>query len=350
MEATIVIPAYEPGERFIQLIDDLTALTRRRIIVIDDGSGNAFQPIFSQVEAKGAIVIHQFKNKGKGIALKTAMRFQLNEFKEAKGMVTADCDGQHRPTDILKIAERLDQAADKLILGTRDFGKNTPFKSYYGNKITSMIFHFSTGLTAHDTQTGLRGLPQSSLEAMIKINGARFEYEMNVLMAANQLGLKIEEIPIETVYFGNNAHSHFRAFKDSILIYQSFLKFTFSSLICSMVDLLLFYFLYQFVFQSSADVLLMATVTARIFSGMLNFTLNRQLVFFSKGDHSIEAIKYIILFLIQLFLSWLLVWSLSSLTSLVILLKIMVDLTLFIASYYIQKRYIFKETRGVQFG
>jgi putative flippase GtrA len=89
---------------------------------------------------------------------------------------------------------------------------------------------------------------------------------------------------------------------------------------------------------------------ARIFSGILNFTLNRQFVFFSKGNHSIEATKYIILFLIQLFLSWLLVWSLSYLTSMVVMLKIIVDLTLFIASYYIQKRYIFKETRGVQFG
>lgn len=44
-----------------------------------------------------------------------------------------------------------------LILGTRDSnGKEVPFKSRYGNKLTGLVFHFLYGVRICDTQTGLR--------------------------------------------------------------------------------------------------------------------------------------------------------------------------------------------------
>ncbi|MBC6498548.1 GtrA family protein [Weissella confusa] len=67
-------------------------------------------------------------------------------------------------------------AVEDLILGVRNFEKGAvPPKSYWGNKLTSKMTQFATGLVIPDTQTGLRGLPRNTLSAMSEISGDRFE-------------------------------------------------------------------------------------------------------------------------------------------------------------------------------
>ena len=50
----------------------------------------------------------------------------------------ADCDGQHTPEDVMRIAEAVKEHPDDLILGVRDFsvaadGSKVPFRSRFGN-------------------------------------------------------------------------------------------------------------------------------------------------------------------------------------------------------------------------
>ena len=43
---------------------------------------------------------------------------------------------------------------------------------------------------------------------MLEVDGQRYEYEMNVLLAASK-SFPILEVPIETVYINDNEGSHF---------------------------------------------------------------------------------------------------------------------------------------------
>lgn len=43
-----VIPAYEPDEKMLAVIDDISSLTDFHIIVINDGSGKDKSPIFAE--------------------------------------------------------------------------------------------------------------------------------------------------------------------------------------------------------------------------------------------------------------------------------------------------------------
>ena len=110
------------------------------------------------------------------------------------------------------------------------------------------------------------------------MNGDRYEYETNMLLALNGYGIKYHEHRIETVYIEENQTSHFRPVRDSLRIYALILKFLLSSGAATIIDLLLFYLLSRFL-PSGKYVTLEATVMARIVSSLVNFSINRNVVF-----------------------------------------------------------------------
>ncbi|MBQ3074614.1 MAG: glycosyltransferase, partial [Clostridia bacterium] len=99
---TIIIPAYKPDEKLIALLHDLKKSTDARLLIINDGSGEAFEPIFDQVRSLGVTLLVHPQNKGKGAALKTAFQYLLDEGRTDEVICTADADGQHLPKDILR--------------------------------------------------------------------------------------------------------------------------------------------------------------------------------------------------------------------------------------------------------
>ena len=67
----ILIPAYEPDLRLVTLIRDLGHhLPDARVLVVDDGSGAAFDGVFEVSVDAGATVVRLPHNRGKGAALK----------------------------------------------------------------------------------------------------------------------------------------------------------------------------------------------------------------------------------------------------------------------------------------
>lgn len=63
MRTIVVIPSYEPEERLIKLTAQLVAKDLD-VIVVDDGSGEKYLPIFDQLA--GARVLRHAENQGKG--------------------------------------------------------------------------------------------------------------------------------------------------------------------------------------------------------------------------------------------------------------------------------------------
>lgn len=84
--------------------------------------------------------------------------------------MTADCDGQHTPADIMKVLDALREHPDDMIIGARKFTGKVPLRSMVGNKITRAVFWFATGIKVTDTQTGPARIPG-------KLHGARHEAE-----------------------------------------------------------------------------------------------------------------------------------------------------------------------------
>lgn len=333
----ILIPSYEPNETLLHVITELKEKTDYTVLVVDDGSGDNYACLFKKAEELGSTVLHHKENKGKGAALKTGFDYVLTHFSE-EGVVCADSDGQHKTEDIIRVAESIDGSKSEMILGVRQFEDNVPLKSRLGNSLTAFLFASLTKINLSDTQTGLRGYPSSMLTWLLAVEGTRFEYEFNLLLKAKDAGISVRQIPIRTIYENNNKGTHFHPIRDSVRVYVPLLKFSFSSLASAIID-----FILLFVFQAATGSLFFGVVLARVFSSVFNYTVNRLLVFkVSNVSHTQSAPKYFSLVLVMMFLNYCLLALLTKFLFVPsVLAKILTEMTLFLLSYSVQKKFVF---------
>lgn len=345
---SIVIPAYEPDEKLIGTMKELVESGFCDIIVVDDGSNEGCKNIFDIVEqTKECTLLRHPVNRGKGAALKTAIAYFLESRKDKRALVTVDADGQHLVKDIESVSRAVLESR-KVVLGVRNFSEsNVPMRSVLGNRITAAVFRLFFGMKIRDTQTGLRAFPKEYLPEMLEVEGERYEYETNVLLLMNRLRIPYEQVDISTVYIEENKSSHFRVVRDSLRIYALILKYLFSSLMASFIDVFVFYLLKRVPILVFIPIPLTysATICARIISSLVNYGINAKHVF--KADaNKMTFIKYYMLAVVQLIVSATLVFIVehvlcisSPLLSTVI--KAVVDTILFFFSFRIQHKWVF---------
>lgn len=346
----LLIPTYNPNHLLIDLLNQLENIWNGPVILVNDGSNtdNRIKDIFLQTEQMGCIVCNHDVNRGKGRALKTGFEEAIKRFPNLIGVVTADGDGQHTPGDIVRCAEALRQNQDSLILGCRDFNAdNVPGRSACGNKITKLFMRFLCGVNVSDTQTGLRGIPVSFMKQLRTVSGERYDFETNMLLETKRCDVPMKEIQIDTVYIDENQTSHFHAIRDSFRIYAILLKFCMSSLIGSGVDLIGFA-LFSIVAKwigAGAYSILIATVMARVLSAMVNYLINRKVVFHSEEKLSHSATRYMILCIGQMLASAGIVTFFDTILPVpTIIIKVVTDTILFFFSFQIQRIWVFVAT------
>ncbi len=354
---SVVLPSLDPDEKLHLVIEGLLEYGFTDIILVNDGSKAENLHYFEEEAAAHPNVIHLLHhevNKGKGAALKNAFRWFLANRPEGVGVVTVDGDNQHHPEDTRACAEHMMETGH-LTLGCRDFTlDHVPARSRFGNHTTSAIFKIFVGMTLSDTQTGLRAIPRDDLEILTQVHGDRFEYETNMLLSMKENGIPFDEVKIRTVYIEENKSSHFHPIRDSWRIYKlilrHFFKYTLSSLVSAVVDtgayalltVLLRSFLKDFALTSVAG------VGARVISSLLNFFMNKKLVFNSKVSTGKAIARYYALAVPQMAAQVLLtqgVYTLFSIpdtaTGLRTLLYALVMTALYILSFIIQQRWVF---------
>ncbi len=344
MKIIALIPAYEPEENMLDLLENIKKDTDMDIVVVNDGSSDACKDIFSKAKEFAKVLEHEV-NKGKGRALKTGLNYINDNYRGEYIVVTMDADGQHTIEDALKICDLVKKSPDILVLGKRFFGEDVPLRSRLGNAMTRLVYKIATGVKVYDTQTGLRAFSYKLLPLMLEIKGERYEYEINVLMECSKNNIEIKEIDIATIYINNNSGSHFNVFKDSYRIYKEIFKFCAASIICFLVDYALYCIGLVFTVSLGKGLsTVVSNVFARIVSSVLNFTLNKKVVFKRKGNTLKLAISYFMLALcilagntivLKMFVE---VFNIDTKIA-----KLITELIFFIISWFIQKFLIFKK-------
>lgn len=346
MEHTIVvIPSLEPDEKLLGLLASIREKEPDLpIVIVNDGSSLDYAEFFAAAEAEYSCYILQHKeNKGKGAALKTAFHYILKERPEIQYVATIDSDGQHSFADMANCVLAAQANPTAIVLGTRDFSQNIPLRSKLGNIMTRNLLKILTGLRIDDTQTGLRVLPVAYLPALLQLPGAGFEYETKMLMEAEKQKWSLFSQPISTTYIEGNASSHFRVVADSFAIYAIFLKYLLSSLASFAVDVGAYALFIHFLSRINLRSIMFASLLARLLSALFNYYVNRKLVFSQSSRNSF--LQYAGLVVVQILLSAFLVYAAHLLFHAgdTVLVKVLVDSLLFFLSYFVQKKYIFRE-------
>ncbi len=340
----VVIPAYKPSAGLIGLVRTLSETELPAIVIVDDGSGPEFREVFQQVSALPRVeVLRHAVNLGKGAALKTAFNHVLCAYPDLTGVVTADADGQHHPQDIRRVAEKLLERPDALVLGSRQFEGDVPFRSRIGNVATRGVMHALLGRKLTDTQTGLRGIPAELLPRLLKIESRGYEFELEMLIAAHHLEIPIVEEPIKTIYEAGNSSSHFNPIVDSMKIYFVLLRFGSVSMITAVLDNLIFYLAYR-----RTGHVLAAQILARVFAVSFNYSMVRRSVFYSRQRHYAVLPKYLGLVLASGTASYAGIrWLTASFAIGAVAAKLLVETLLFFLNFAVQRVFIFKPQENV---
>lgn len=353
MDVSIILPSLNPDEKLMCVVKGLVNKGFDDIILVNDGSDSEhISPFEEAASYPQCTVLTHDVNKGKGRALKTAFEYFLKNREGKLGVITVDGDNQHTPEDIYRCYEEMSKKPENIVLGVRDFSQSdVPKKSRYGNRITSFVFKVAVGIKISDTQTGLRAIPAKYLELMTGISGERFEYETNMLLAMKTELIPFSEVKIKTVYIEENKTSHFNPVKDSFRIYSLILKFLFSSLFSTLVDITLYTVFNAWLFASLPVQIgtALSVFIARAFSSVCNFGLNHAKVFKSKQSFKKTILKYYALCIPIMIASY------SILLGLKVLLKpnkffdtvlfAIVNTVLYFVSFKVQREWVFKNNQ-----
>lgn len=266
----VVIPTYDPNETIMEEFVKKLQKEFENIIIINDGCRIEYNKFFKKFEDKKITVLRNNVNLGKGMALKHAYNYILNEYPKCKGVVSADCDGQHTVEDVKKCAEYVLKNPDALILGVRDLNQEiVPKKSKFGNKLTKLVMEELLDVYISDTQTGLRGMSYELVKTFIRTTGERYEYETNEIIDCKEKNISIIEVPIETIYIDGNSESHFNMIGDSLKIYSLFTKYFTKIVLVTLLNLIIFNIILRFVTLPSTITITFAIIVANIICNRL---------------------------------------------------------------------------------
>lgn len=331
-----LIPSYQPTALSCELLEELRKADPEPIVVVDDGSGPTYRELFQRASrVPGTAVLTNAINLGKGAALKHGMNHILVNYPDCIGVVTADADGQHAVSDILKVANELRAHPTQAIFGSRNFKRNVPLRSKIGNTISRYVYRFLIGLNLSDTQTGLRGIPRRLAQLSLNIRANRYEFETEQLIVLNNERIPVREVPIQTIYIDNNRESHFRPLLDSLKIYFVLLRYALASAAAAAMDLATFW-----IVLGTTQQILLSNMSARLVSLWVQLSLLQGFVFRKKINLRI-FLEYIALVLVSGLVSSALQVEMLQFVPLPLATKIVADTLVFLFNFLFIRDFIF---------
>ena len=223
LKIAILIPAYNE-EKYIYDVIRNCFRYKIDIIVVNDGSTDNTEKVvgsISQPEDFKIILINHPQNRGKGESLKTGFNYIISN--NYKGVITIDGDGQHNTDEIADFIDTVKSDNPDIIVGSRlQNTKGMPFIRLATNFFTSWIISLIAGRKIYDVQSGFRYISLKTLKN-VSLETKNFDTEPEILLKASWLKLKIENIPISTIYHKEFV-SHVNPVKDTIKFFRLVFK------------------------------------------------------------------------------------------------------------------------------
>ncbi|HEC87729.1 MAG TPA: glycosyltransferase family 2 protein [Thermoplasmata archaeon] len=195
MKLAVVIPAFNEENTISKVIKNIPkdCADSVIIIVVDDGSTD--DTYKEAVKAGADKIVRHRQNMGLAKTFRDGLEAALKT--EADIIVNIDADGQYEEKEICKIIEPIINGEADIVLGSRFLGwiEEMPFRKKLGNKISTWVTSFASGMKLSDAQTGFRAF---SREAALHINVmSDYTYVQETIIQAVSKGFKIVEVPIK---------------------------------------------------------------------------------------------------------------------------------------------------------
>jgi len=197
----VLIPAFNEGGNLSVVLEQLKGLSKQikelgwtqHILVIDDGSEDGTAWVARDFEVN---LLQHSVNLGYGAALQSGFTYALHE--QFDGILSIDADGQHQPSDILRLLRVFNTGEYDVVLGSRfveDTGYKTNWSRRFGIYMFSFVLKVLSGKKIADVTTGFQ-LVSPKVAALFAKEYPHDYPDAQVLLLLSMTGFRIKEVPI----------------------------------------------------------------------------------------------------------------------------------------------------------
>lgn len=187
-QTTVVIPAFNEAGSIASVVAGLRQAARwPEIIVVDDGSVDDTE---ARARGAGARVVRHPYNKGNGAAVKSGIRHASTPF-----IVIVDADGQHRPSDAVRLVSRLGEF--DLVVGARAPQTQASLARRVGNAVLNGVAGYLTQQPIPDLTSGFRAARREHLVEFLHLLPNGFSTPTTTTLAFIKAGYSVRFEPID---------------------------------------------------------------------------------------------------------------------------------------------------------
>lgn len=213
---SVVLPCRNEARNLESLLPKLKGLMRdAEILVVDDGSTDESAAVCRSHHVK--VVSHPY-GMGNGAAIKTGARHA-----DGSILVFMDADGQHNPSDIPRLLEKLDEGYD-MVVGARHTTSQATLPRKLANGFYNRLASLMTGYRIEDLTSGFRAVRARHFMRFLYLLPNGFSYPTTITMAFFRSALPVCYIPIEAAARPAYGGSHIRLFSDGVRFFMIILK------------------------------------------------------------------------------------------------------------------------------
>lgn len=203
---SIIIPCYNEAGLISQILDKVLHISlnnnlEKEVIVVNDGSTDNTSSVVNSIIQKEPLVkvIHQVKNSGKGVAIRSALEIISGDI-----VIIQDADLEYDPRDYNKMLQPMIDGYADVVYGSRFTGEGPHRVLFFfhtiGNKFLTFLSNLFTGLNLTDMETGYK-MFRTELLKDISLKEKRFGFEPEVTAKISRIkNIRIYEVGI--AYYG----------------------------------------------------------------------------------------------------------------------------------------------------
>ncbi|MGN6513610.1 MAG: glycosyltransferase family 2 protein [Lysobacteraceae bacterium] len=206
MRISVILPAKNEAEGLRRTLPALRAcLPGAEVIVVDDGSSDDTAAVAA---GHGASVLSSPYSMGNGAAIKRGARAAGGDV-----LVFMDADGQHDPTLIPRLLERLEQGYD-MAVGARDAAGQASVGRGAANAFYNRLASWMTGHRVADLTSGFRAVRAERFREFLHLLPNGFSYPTTSTMAFFRSAYAVAYVPVPVA--ARIGRSHIRPLRDGL--------------------------------------------------------------------------------------------------------------------------------------
>jgi dolichyl-phosphate beta-glucosyltransferase len=225
---SIVIPAYNEGERLRATLEKVLAYVRRQgwdaeVIVVNDGSRDNTAEIVREFAEKDSFLqlVENPGNRGKGYSVRNGMLKARGEV-----VVFSDADLSSPIEEMPKLLDALAGGAD-IAIGSRwlraelQTQRQSLHRQLFG-RVFNLLLRIILGLKFKDTQCGFKAFTRRAAQTILPLQHIeRWGFDPEILFLARKFGFRVEEVP---VLWGHSGGTRIHPLVDGARMFQEMLR------------------------------------------------------------------------------------------------------------------------------